>query len=213
MGSSSNKTAGRATIARASAIRCRSPLDKRKPVSPKSASSPRSAAENRSCRATLFVASTTSASVSVGFYSSKVDEGELDPAQPWLLTDYVDATHDVTVAVVRDELFAFELDRTAFIDETIDWRRAPFIYSHRAWKRVDIPAALKSAIFGFMAEVGQHFARIDFLRKNERYIFLEANYNGEWGWLDPDATEGLMAKVIYEIDPDTPCVSCPQPRW
>jgi hypothetical protein len=149
----------------------------------------------------------------VGFYSSKIDEGELDPAQPWLLTDYVDATHDVTVAVVRDELFAFELDRTAFIDETIDWRRAPFIYSHRAWKRVDLPADLKSAIFGFMAEVGQHFARIDFLRMNERYIFLEANYNGEWGWLDPDSTEGLMAKVIYEIDPDTPCVSCPQPRW
>jgi hypothetical protein len=37
----------------------------------------------------------------VGFYSSKVDEGALDPAQPWFLTDYIEATHDVTVAVVR----------------------------------------------------------------------------------------------------------------
>ncbi|MGE5138974.1 MAG: hypothetical protein ACM3JD_05925 [Rudaea sp.] len=149
----------------------------------------------------------------VGFYSSKVDEGDLDAAQPWFLTDYVEATHDVTVAVVRDQLFAFELDRTDFLGKTIDWRLAPFVYSHRGWKRVNIPDDLQAGIFGFMNDVGQHFARIDFLRKGDRYTFLEANYNGEWGWLDPDGTEGLMAKVVYEIDPATPCVSCPRPQW
>ena len=149
----------------------------------------------------------------IGFYSSKVDEGELDPAQPWFLTDFIDATHDVTIAVVRDKLFAFELDRSIFIDQTIDWRQSPVRHAHRGWKRVDIPAALQTGIIGFMAEVGQHFARIDFLRQGDRYTFLEANYNGEWGWLDPDSTEGLMAKIVYEIDPDTPCVSCPRPGW
>ena len=149
----------------------------------------------------------------VGFYSSKVDEGDLDAGQPWFLTDYIDATHDVTVAVVRDQLFAFELDRTGFIDETIDWRRAEFVYAHRGWKRVNIPHDLQTGIFGFMSEVGQHFARIDFLRKGDRYTFLEANYNGEWGWLDPDGAEGLMAKIAYEIDPTTPCISCPRPQW
>jgi hypothetical protein len=149
----------------------------------------------------------------IGFYSSKVDEGDLDPAQPWFLTDFVDATHDVTVAVVRDELFAFELDRSVFIDQTIDWRQSPVRHAHRGWKRVEIPADLQSKIFEFMADVGQHFARIDFMRRDNRFTFLEANYNGEWGWLDPYATEGLMAKIIHEIDPDTPCVGCPRPRW
>jgi hypothetical protein len=149
----------------------------------------------------------------IGFYSSKVDEGDLDSGQPWFLTDFVDATHDVTVAVVRDELFAFDLDRSIFIDQTIDWRQSPVRHAHRGWKRVDIPPALQAGIFGFMAEVGQHFARIDFLRKDECYTFLEANYNGEWGWLDPDSTEGLMAKIVYEISPDTPRVSCPRPQW
>lgn len=149
----------------------------------------------------------------IGFYSSKVEEGDLDPTQPWFLTDFVDATHDVTIAVVRDELFAFELDRSVFIDKTIDWRQSPVRHAHRGWKRAEILAALQKRIFGFMAEVGQHYARIDFLRRDDRYTFLEANYNGEWGWLDPDATEGLMAKIVYEIDPATPCVSCPRPRW
>ncbi len=149
----------------------------------------------------------------IGFYSSKVDEGELDPTQPWFLTDFVDATHDVTVAVVRDELFAFELDRSIFIDQTIDWRQSPVRHAHKGWKRVEIPEALRVGIFSYMAEVGQHFARIDFMRKGDRYTFLEANYNGEWGWLDPDSTEGLMAKIVYEIDPDTPRASCPRPTW
>ena len=149
----------------------------------------------------------------IGFYSQRVDEGSLDPAQPWFLTEYIDATHDVTVAVVRDELFAFELDRSIFIAETIDWRRAPVRHAHRGWKRVDVPASLQSAILGFMAQVGQHFARIDFLRQGDRYVFLEANYNGEWGWLDPDATEGLMRKIVHEIDPDTPLISVPRPNW
>jgi hypothetical protein len=149
----------------------------------------------------------------VGFYSSKVDEGELDAAQPWFLSDFVDATHDVTVAVVRDETFAFELDRSVFIEETIDWRQSPVRHAHRGWTRADIPLVLREGIFSFMAEVGQHFARLDFLRKGDRHTFLEANYNGEWGWLDPDSTEGLMAKIVHEIDPDTPCVSCPRPQW
>jgi hypothetical protein len=149
----------------------------------------------------------------VGFYSSKVDEGELDPLQPWFLTDFVDATHDVTIAVVRDALFAFELDRSVFIDQTIDWRQSPVRHAHRGWTRAAVPTALEAGIFGFMTEVGQHFARIDFLRKGDRYTFLEANYNGEWGWLDPDNTEGLMAKIVHEIHPDTPCTSCPRPRW
>lgn len=149
----------------------------------------------------------------IGFYSTKVDEGDLDPAQPWFLTDFVDATHDVTVAVVRDEMFAFELDRSVFIGQTIDWRQSPVRHAHRGWTRVSVPPAIERGIFAFMAEVGQHFARLDFLRRGDRYTFLEANYNGEWGWLDPDATEGLMAKIVHEIDPRTPCFSCPRPRW
>lgn len=149
----------------------------------------------------------------IGFYSQKVDEGTLDSTQPWFLTDYIDATHDVTVAVVRDELFAFELDRSVFLADTIDWRRAPVTYGHRGWRRVKLPAGLETAIFGFMAELGQHFARIDFLRRGERHVFLEANYNGEWGWLDSDDKEGLLAKIVYEIDPDTPLVGVPRPNW
>jgi len=149
----------------------------------------------------------------IGFYARKVDEGSLDPSHPWFLTDYIDADEDVTVALVRDELFAFSLDRQAFINETIDWRKAPSAHAHRGWKPVKLPAEMEKAIFSFAAEVGVHYARLDFLKKDSHYTFLEANFSGEWGWLDPDNKNGLMAKILYEIDPRTPVMSCPRPKW
>ena len=148
-----------------------------------------------------------------GFYARKVDEGSLDPAHPWFLTDFVEADEDVTVALVRDELFAYALAREPFLEQTIDWRKAPSSHAHRGWKPVKIPPALSQAIFAFAADIGIHYARLDFLRKDSRYTFLEANYAGEWGWLDPDNQNGLMAKILYEIDPRTPLVGCPRPQW
>lgn len=149
----------------------------------------------------------------IGFYARKVDESSLDVSHPWFLTDFVDADEDVTVALVRDELFAFSLERQPFIDSTIDWRKAPAEHAHRNWKPIKLPPAIEQAIFSFAAEVGIHYARLDFLKKDSHYTFLEANFSGEWGWLDPDNKNGLMAKILYEIDPHTPVIGCPQPNW
>ena len=65
-----------------------------------------------------------------------------------------------------------------------------------------------------MRDAGAHYARLDFLRRGagdraEDYVFLESNFTGEWGWLDPRGEHGLLQKVLEEIDPRTPCVACP----
>jgi len=132
-----------------------------------------------------------------------------------MVSDRLHRSHAcVTVAVVRDELFAFELDRTDFLDSTIDWRRAPFVYSHRGWKRCGIPEKLKTGIFGFMAEVGSTSPGSIFCAKMTATPsggeFITVNGDG----LIPMERKGLMNKVIYEIDPATPAsvvrtLSCP----
>ena len=71
-------------------------------------------------------------------YATRVAEEELCRSAPWLVQEYVEAEKDVTVAVVRDRLFAFELPRGAFLDRTVDWRELQ-------WHNV--PAALGSYIF------------------------------------------------------------------
>jgi hypothetical protein len=149
----------------------------------------------------------------VGFYTQKIKELDLDPRQPWFLSNFIDANDDVTIAFVRDELFAYRLDRSEFIDETIDWRQAPSEYAHRAWQPVVLPDALSKAIFSFMQECGAHFGRLDFLKTDDDYIFLEVNFTGEWLWLDAEGDNGLLNKILHEIDPTTPCHSCPRPQW
>ncbi len=149
----------------------------------------------------------------IGFYSRRVAERDLDPNHPWYITDFVDATHDVTVAFVRDTCFAFELDRRPFLHQTIDWRQAPSEYAHKQWQPTELPDEITKGILGFMKEVGGHYARLDFLRCGDRLLFLEANFTGEWAWLDADGKHGLRNKILAEIDPRTPCHPCPYPKW
>jgi hypothetical protein len=143
------------------------------------------------------------------FYSKKVREDQLDPRCPWFLTDLIEAQWDVTVVFVRDQLFAFALDRSTFLDKTIDWRLGPVEHALRAWQPLDLPQSVADGIFAFMRDAGAHYARLDFLRAGNNYIFLEANFAGEWGWLDPQGRHGLRNKILREIDPRTPCVGCP----
>jgi hypothetical protein len=136
-------------------------------------------------------------------FTTRVDDRELSPACPWMVQSYVQAEKDVTVAFVRDELFAFELDRTSFRDATADWREMPSDWEAALWQPHALPDAVSAGIFGLMAELGLHFGRLDFLLGPDGYFFLEVNTNGEWAWLDTDGRHGLLPKVAREIDPAT----------
>jgi hypothetical protein len=63
-----------------------------------------------------------------------------------------------------------------------------------------------------MRAIGLDFGRLDFLLKDETYWFLEVNSNGEWGWLDPDGSRGVLAALVAELHPDTPIHPLPV-RW
>jgi hypothetical protein len=136
-------------------------------------------------------------------FTTRVDDGRLSPDCPWLVQSYVHADKDVTVAFVYDQLFAFELDRTEFREQTADWREMPADWKPGQWRPHQLPETVAYGIFGFMKELGLHFGRLDFLQGQDGYHFLEVNSNGEWAWLDTEGHYGLLAKVAEEIDPAT----------
>lgn len=144
-------------------------------------------------------------------YASRVPEDRLAPATPWMIQDYVEAERDVTVVVVRDTLFAFELDRSEFPPDVIDWRRAD-ILSPTCWEPHVLPPQMQTGITGFMADMSLHYGRLDFLLAGSTYYFLEVNANGEWGWLDPRGDAGIVKKLVEELSPDTPRHPLPNPR-
>jgi hypothetical protein len=142
-------------------------------------------------------------------YATRVDKAALSPNFPWLAQEYVEADRDVTVAFVRDELFAFELDRTPFLSQTVDWRELPVESTAERWRPHTLPDAVKAGIFAFMGDLNLHFGRLDFLCNESRYMFLEVNPNGQWGWLDTEGKHGLLHKMIAEVSPATACHPIP----
>jgi hypothetical protein len=137
------------------------------------------------------------------FWTTKVDESRLDKSMPWFVQDLVEAEHDVTVVHIRGRNFAFSLERVPFVHKSVDWRTVgddvvPL------WKPEALNEDHQGRINRFMDEVGLRYGRLDFLRKDGAYWFLEVNSNGEWGWLDPKGENGVLDALVAELHPDMP---------
>lgn len=145
-------------------------------------------------------------------FATRIDPRELSPAWPWLVQDYVEADLDVTVAFVRDRLFAFELDRRPFLARTADWRELAMEETTDHWRPHRLPEAVERGVFAFMETLELHFGRLDFLYADGRHYFLEVNPNGQWAWLDAEDRHGLLGKIVEEISPVTPCHPIPVRR-
>ncbi len=137
-------------------------------------------------------------------FTTKAEDSELCTTCPWMVQEYVEADKDITVAFVRDRLFAFELSRSRFLQQTIDWRELPVDTTACDWRPHELPTEIAQGVFHFMQDLSLHFGRLDFLCADGRYWFLEVNPNGQWGWLDAEGTHGLLDKVVEEISPRTP---------
>ena len=135
-------------------------------------------------------------------FTTRVSNRDLSPECPWMVQRYIHAEKDVTVAFVYDQLFAFELDRKSFREQTADWREIPESEGGE-WRPHSLPSKVSRGVFNLMAELGLHFGRLDFVVGSDGYFFLEVNTNGEWAWLDTDGRHGLLPKVVTEIDPET----------
>ena len=119
----------------------------------------------------------------VFLWTTPVRPAELHRGTPWLLQDLVDARFDVTVVYVRGGIFAFELDRTAFTDKSVDWREVGELATP-LWRPHRFPEDMCARVENLMTDANLHYGRLDFLYDGSTYAFLEVNSNGEWEWLD-----------------------------
>ncbi len=127
----------------------------------------------------------------------QVDHRSLSPGFPWFVQQLVkSATHDVTVAHIKGRNFAFEFSRDGF--DGVDCR-IPTFQGTASWKRTTLSPEEDTAITAFMMTTGYTFGRLDFLRDEAGLWFLEINPNGQFAWLDPQGTEGLLKAVADEI--------------
>lgn len=121
----------------------------------------------------------------------------LSPDYPWFVQrKMAGATHDVTVAWVDGEIFAYELSRDSFEGDDC---RVPTTLEELEWIPCRLSTDEENAVGLFMKSTGLSFGRIDFLRDADGLWFLEVNPNGQFAWLDPVGTNGLLDAVASAI--------------
>lgn len=95
--------------------------------------------------------------------------------------DWVDKAHEARVIVVGDRLFAVAIhadSEAAYVDWRADYRALSYAV-------IQPPAAVEDALPAFMHQMDLAYAAVDFVVTPEgRWVFLEANPGGQYGWLE-----------------------------
>lgn len=106
--------------------------------------------------------------------------------------------HDARLIAVGTKLFAVAI-HTSDPEAVVDWRAN---YDALSYSVVDIPSRIATSVRSFMRLSGISFSALDFVITPEgRWVFLESNSGGQYGWLTPtlgtsvsDAIASLLAQ-------------------
>ena len=99
---------------------------------------------------------------------------------PLTVQEYIFPKTDIRVTVVGERLFSVKItSQGEGIDE--DWR----VISRDKIEYTDIalPYEINCLCLRLVKNLGLNFGAIDLIESNGKYIFIEINPTGEWGWL------------------------------
>lgn len=109
---------------------------------------------------------------------------------PLYVQKYIEKKYEVRVTIVDAEVFAVKI--MAFND--VDWR---IDQSNNKYELIDIPKEIKEKCLKMMDIMNLKFGAFDFIvDRNENYIFLEVNPNGQWLWLEKLLGLEISNKII-----------------
>lgn len=139
----------------------------------------------------------------MGVYTTPVTLQDLDSNRqelrfsPIILQGYVPKKLELRVTVVGDNVFACAIHSQDSEKTKHDWRKYDFAnVKHEIFK---LPQDVKNKLLACMRTWGLKFGAIDMvITPNDRYVFLEVNPAGQWGWIE-DLTQLPIAETIANL--------------
>lgn len=125
-------------------------------------------------------------------FTTEVALRNLSPGYPWLIQELINADGDLTVVYAAGRIFSFFREKAR--GEPVDYREINH-GQDTGWSFIEIPSGLEESIRKYMNHVNLSFGRIDFLVRDDAFYFLEVNPNGQFAWLDPENTSGLLGWI------------------
>ena len=114
---------------------------------------------------------------------------------------YVEKDFEVRATVVVDEIFSVSINSQSFDKSKgkIDWRQG---YDHGIqFTAMDLPQEISEKCFQFLEYFELSFGCFDFIvDKNGDYHFLECNTNGQWVWIEEEASLPISTKLAASFE-------------
>jgi ATP-grasp ribosomal peptide maturase len=115
---------------------------------------------------------------------------------PHMLQRWVDKEHEIRLTVVGEELFAAQI-RAGTQETRIDWRRDSSALTYTV---SEIPPEVRAGVLGYLKALGLRFAAFDFVvRPDDRWVFLEANTAGQYGWIEHETGAPISRALADEL--------------
>jgi len=114
---------------------------------------------------------------------------------PCLFQEAVEKVVDVRVTVVDNDLHAVSLSAADNGVQRLDIRR--YNMSDVRYQNCFIPEKVSAQLLKYLQSYGLRFAAVDFvIDKNDDWLFLEINPNGQWAWLDLAGVTDIAGSFI-----------------
>jgi glutathione synthase/RimK-type ligase-like ATP-grasp enzyme len=121
-------------------------------------------------------------------------QGAIEQA-PVIFQREIPKRSDIRVTVVDDNVFAASILSQEHYDTEVDWRRgARLDIKHEVFA---LPHEIAEACVAVTRDLGLRFAAIDLIEDaGGAFWFLEANPNGQWGWIQMRTGQPIASAIV-----------------
>lgn len=109
---------------------------------------------------------------------------------PIYMQEYVDKEYEVRLTIINGQIYPVKI----MPYNIIDWRIES---EYNRYELIDIPEDIKDKCLEMMKIMDINFGAFDFIvNKENEYVFLEVNPNGQWLWLEDELGINISKSII-----------------
>ena len=128
----------------------------------------------------------------------QIKKAELIRNNPSLFQEYIEKKYELRITALEDKVIGIKIDSQNSDLSIMDFRRYDF--DNVSYKRVDLPKNVENFCSDMLKHYNLSFGELDFIKnKNDEYVFLEINPNGQWLWLELQSGYNLTKNVAENL--------------
>lgn len=117
---------------------------------------------------------------------------------PTFFQEYIQKDIELRITVIGEKVFAISIDARESDNSNIDWRRG-LTSGKIKYSLYALPENINRLCVQMTRSLGLSFGAIDMIKtKEDEYVFLEINPNGQWLWLEIE-TGVAISKALIDL--------------